>query len=65
MVFFMKQFPTSHRVSHSDRFKFFRRDIRKSRCITAINNTCVKFATHINDTGGKFATGIKDTGGKQ
>jgi hypothetical protein len=34
-------------------FSKIRRDIRKQRCTTGIN-----------DTGGKFAAGINDTGGK-
>jgi hypothetical protein len=49
LVFFMNQFPPSPRVSHLDRFEFF----RKFR----------KFATGVNDTGGKFAAGNNDTGG--
>jgi hypothetical protein len=46
-----------------------RRDIRKSRCTTSINDTSGKFATGVNDdgvnnTGSKFATGVNDAGGK-
>ncbi len=44
-----------------------RRDIRKSRCTTGINNTSGKFATRVNDTGENFATRVAcdvDTGGK-
>ncbi len=35
-------------------FSKIRRDIRKSRCTTGVNDTGDKFATGINDTGGKF-----------
>ncbi len=48
-------------------FKIFtkiRRDIRKSRYTTSINNTCGKFATSVSYTSGKFATGVNDNGGK-
>jgi hypothetical protein len=41
-----------------------RRDIRKSRFTTNINNTGGKIVTGINDTSGKFATGINNTAGK-
>ncbi len=44
-------------------FRFFskiRRDIRKSRWTTGINDTGGKIPTGINDTGGKFATVIND-----
>ena len=48
-------------------FKIFmkiRRDIRKSRYTTGINNTCGKFATGVSYTSGKFATSINDNAGK-
>ena len=50
-------------------FSKIRREIRKSRCTTGINDTGGKFATGVNDTGvndtgGKIAAGINDTGGK-
>jgi hypothetical protein len=59
-------------------FSKIRRDNRKSRCTTGINNISGKFATGVNDTGGKFfhqfvsvldtggkfATGVNNTGGK-
>jgi hypothetical protein len=52
----MGQFPQPQSIPLGP-FQFFtkiRGDIRKSRCITGIN-----------DTGGKFATGVNDTSGKQ
>jgi hypothetical protein len=45
-----------------------RRDIRKSRCTTSINDTGGKFSTIFAsavDIGGKFATDVNDAGGKQ
>ncbi len=45
-------------------FLKIRREIRKSRCTTAVNDTGGKIAAGIKDTGGKFATGIIDTSGK-
>jgi hypothetical protein len=69
-------FPLLHKGDQGS-FRIFskiRRDIRKSRCTTGVNDTGGKFATvsltnwqiaaEINDTGGKFVTGINDTGGK-
>ncbi len=44
--------------------KKIRRDIRKSRYTTGINNNCGKFATGVSYTSGKFATSINDNGGK-
>jgi hypothetical protein len=46
-------------------FKIFtkiRRDIRKSRYTTSINNICGKFATRVSYTSGKFATGVNNNG---
>ncbi len=48
-------------------FSKIRRDIRKSRCTTGINDTGGKIAAGINNTGGKFATSfasVDDTRGK-
>jgi hypothetical protein len=61
LVFFMNQFPSSPRVSHKDRFEFFRKFVAifgKSRCTTVINDIDGHFAAGINDTSGKFATGV-------
>ncbi len=76
----MKQFPPSPRVSHKDRFEFFRKfaEIFASQGAPPVSTTPVanlqichrcywhrwQIAAGINDTGGKFATGINDTGGK-
>jgi hypothetical protein len=66
----MNQFPPSPRVSHSDRFDFFRKFAEifasKGAPCTGINDTGGKFATSLAsvvDTGGKFAAGINDTSG--
>ncbi len=53
LVFFINQFPLSPRVSHLDRFEFFRK----------FAELMAKFAAGVVDTGGKFATGVVDTGG--
>ncbi len=37
--------------------RFFRGDIRKSRCTTGINDTGGKFATGVNNTAGKISAG--------
>jgi hypothetical protein len=66
----MNQFPPSHRVSHSDRFEFFRKfaEIFASKGAPPVSTTQVaNFANSfpsVVDTGGKFATGVNDTGGK-
>ncbi len=66
----MNQFPPSPRVSHQDRFKFFRKfvEIFASQGAPPVSSTSVaNFATisaSVVDTGGKFATGVNDTGGK-
>jgi hypothetical protein len=39
-------------------FQFFSKlcgDIRKSRCITGVNDTCGKFAASVIDTGGNLS----------
>ncbi len=41
-----------------------RRNIRKLRCTSGINDTDGKFATGVNHTGGENAAGINDTGSK-
>jgi hypothetical protein len=56
--------PRSIPVGPFQIFSKIRRDIRKSRCTTGINNTGSKIATGIKDTGVKFVTSINDTGGK-
>jgi hypothetical protein len=65
------QFPPSPRVSHWDRFEFFRKfaEIFASQGATAPVSTtpAANFATSfasVVDTGGKFATSVNDTGGK-
>jgi hypothetical protein len=66
----MNQFSPSLRVSHYDRFKFFRKfaEIFATEAnLPQVSTTSVaKFATSFAsvDTGGKFATGVNDTGGK-
>jgi hypothetical protein len=66
----MNQFPPSPRVSHSDRFEFFRKfaEIFVSKGAPPVSTTpAANFATSLAcvvDTGGKFATGVNDTGGK-
>jgi hypothetical protein len=66
----MKQFPPSPRVSHKDRFEFFRKftEIFASKGGPPVSTTPVaNFATSFSsvvDTGGKFATGVNDTGDK-
>jgi hypothetical protein len=71
LVFFMIQFPPTPEflIGLILNFLKIRRDIRKSRCTTEINDslTCAvdtggKFATGVNDTGGKFVVGVNDTG---
>ena len=70
LVFFINQFPPSPRVSHEDRFKFFRKfaEIFASQGAPPVSTTpAANFATSspcVVDTGGKFATGVNDTGGK-
>jgi hypothetical protein len=73
LVFFMNQFPPSPRVSHLDRFEFFRKfaEIFASKSAPPVSTTPVanlppvgKIAAGISDTGGKFATGVSDNGGK-
>jgi hypothetical protein len=65
----MNQFPPSPRVSHSDRFEFFRKfaEIIVSKGAPPVSATpAANFATSLAsviDTGGKFATGINNTGG--
>ncbi len=56
--------PLKIMLESSKIFKKIRRDIRKSRYTTGINNTCGKFATGVSYTSGKFATVINDNGGK-
>ncbi len=69
-VFFMNQFPPSPRVSHKDRFEFFRKftEIFASQSAPPVSMTpAANFATSfasVVDTGGKFATGVNDTEGK-
>jgi hypothetical protein len=72
----MKQFPSSPRVFHLDRFKFFRKFAeifgvkvhhryqrhRRQNCRRSANFSTI-FASVV-DTGGKFATGVNYTGGK-
>jgi hypothetical protein len=66
----MNQFPPSPRVSHLDRFEFFRKfaEIFASKGAPPVSTTpAANFATSfasVVDTGGKFAAGINDTGGK-
>jgi hypothetical protein len=45
-------------------FLKIRRDIRKSRCTTGVNDIGGNFAPGVNDTSDKIAAGISDTGGK-
>jgi hypothetical protein len=48
-------------------FSKIRRNIRKSRCTTGINDTSGKFFhifTSVVDAGGKFATGVSNTSRK-
>jgi hypothetical protein len=64
----MNQFPPSPRVSHWDRFEFFRKfaEIFASKGAPPVSTTpAANFATSfasVVDTGGKFATGVSDTG---
>ncbi len=67
LVFFMKQFPPSPRVSHYDRFEFFRKfaAIFASQDAPPVSTTSAanfdtSFASVV-DTGGKVATGVNDT----
>jgi hypothetical protein len=54
----MNQFPPQPQSILLGPFQIFlkiRKDIRKERCTTGINDTGGKFATGMNDIGGKFA----------
>ncbi len=66
----MNQFPPSPRLSHKDRFEFFRKftEIFASQGAPPVSTTpAANFATifpSVIDTGGKFAAGVNVTGGK-
>jgi hypothetical protein len=64
----MNQFPPSPKVSHQDRFKFFKvhhgiNDTDGKLLPVSMTNFATSFASVV-DIGGKFATCINDTNGK-